>query len=925
MSVPPWSALSAQQWLSAFADPPPAFGPLALWLWNAAMDRELITRQLQMLREQGLYSVLLRAGKGLRLPFGSAEWHQRVAFAISEAARLGMAVWLHMDGPGSAGATLAAPETQAMESDEERLQGQELIRAEMAVSRAADWAQTFTEAAWPAETPVALLLARPDGSDVRDLTAFLPAPQKAPSLPVEDTAEGWRLIAFYRRPRPAEEAGALPLDFLSPQAADVYLRTRFAPYASLLQTPTGEALRGFVVGTPHLFVPVAVPSPADTGAVTAAGAIPWTADFPQQFARRKGYDLHTRLPALWEDMRDAPQVRGDYYEALSELMAERFYAPLRRWCADQGRPLATLAPLPDTLAGQTLLCGHPLTFLRALDVSGYAGAPNAQTASASAFPLPPSCTPSTQAASASVPLPGGTEMTAALAVAAAGSRPSLERGAFSLVGVEAGWGQALRDLKAQAEHCLVSGANRVILPICHAAAEGERRRGESSFPLFQNPCWPLFAAFAGQQRRLAYALAQGTRRAEIGLYYPLRAAWAALPPGQLASLAPDRLARQGEALSRTQDIFQQAYMLLRANQWEVALLDDHALLEAEVTEGALRLDGQTLRVIVLPDVRSLSLAVARRLRAFVESGGLVATVGSVPMRGTVGGDVVAQSLLASLFADGVPDLYGNRLRSQGSGWVARIPAGMGPLRALLAERVPARVRLTHRDPGIRHTHRAGPDFDLFFLACLPGERRGTVQATFLANGVPLRLDPETGLATRLIPLESAPERRTLPIDLSSGSALIAFVGEGLTGGATLAEQSVPLGAWTIGHGWAVTLAGTLLQTDLRPWAELGQPFFTGRAEYNVRLYVPSRQEVPYDLLLLDLGDVREWAQVWINGVRVGERLWPPYVLDITRYVGAGVNELQVIVGNTPANALLHEERVSGLLGPVTLRALQIPR
>ena len=91
---------------------------------------------------------------------------------------------------------------------------------------------------------------------------------------------------------------------------------------------------------------------------------------------------------------------------------------------------------------------------------------------------------------------------------------------------------------------------------------------------------------------------------------------------------------------------------------------------------------------------------------------------------------------------------------------------------------------------------------------------------------------------------------------------------------------------------------------------------------------------------LDLGDVRHWATVSVNG-REAARLWcPPYACDISGFVKPGENKLRVEVTTTIYNRLaidagkpenerttwtlcgpgkgapLHE---SGLLGPVTLR------
>ena len=94
-------------------------------------------------------------------------------------------------------------------------------------------------------------------------------------------------------------------------------------------------------------------------------------------------------------------------------------------------------------------------------------------------------------------------------------------------------------------------------------------------------------------------------------------------------------------------------------------------------------------------------------------------------------------------------------------------------------------------------------------------------------------------------------------------------------------------------------------------------------------------------MILELGDVRHTAEVFVNNRRVGARLWAPYEFDISPYVQKGLNSLRVRVSNLLANEMRwkrdetrmgdpwhrywHEDNiepealVSGLLGPVKVR------
>ena len=81
-------------------------------------------------------------------------------------------------------------------------------------------------------------------------------------------------------------------------------------------------------------------------------------------------------------------------------------------------------------------------------------------------------------------------------------------------------------------------------------------------------------------------------------------------------------------------------------------------------------------------------------------------------------------------------------------------------------------------------------------------------------------------------------------------------------------------------------------------------------------------------VILDLGEVKESAELWVNARRVGAQIWPPYSFDITRYVVAGRNDVRVIASNLLSNHMFWAEAgrrdkpgqvsPSGLLGPVRI-------
>ena len=54
-------------------------------------------------------------------------------------------------------------------------------------------------------------------------------------------------------------------------------------------------------------------------------------------------------------------------------------------------------------------------------------------------------------------------------------------------------------------------------------------------------------------------------------------------------------------------------------------------------------------------------------------------------------------------------------------------------------------------------------------------------------------------------------------------------------------------------------------------------------------------------LVLDLGKVDYFAEIWVNDSLVTFRPWPPFRSDITGYLHPGTNKISIVVANLLAN------------------------
>jgi hypothetical protein len=130
---------------------------------------------------------------------------------------------------------------------------------------------------------------------------------------------------------------------------------------------------------------------------------------------------------------------------------------------------------------------------------------------------------------------------------------------------------------------------------------------------------------------------------------------------------------------------------------------------------------------------------------------------------------------------------------------------------------------------------------------------------------------------------------------------------------------------------------------LSSWSDSSDPgvkYFSGTATYTKAIQAPADWFKSGEKLWLDLGDVKNLAQVSVNGSPYGILWKPPFRVDVTSALKPGANTLEIKVTNLWVNRLIGDEQPSvtkrctytamqfykadspllssGLLGPVLL-------
>ncbi|HEV2455141.1 MAG TPA: glycosyl hydrolase, partial [Verrucomicrobiae bacterium] len=179
----------------------------------------------------------------------------------------------------------------------------------------------------------------------------------------------------------------------------------------------------------------------------------------------------------------------------------------------------------------------------------------------------------------------------------------------------------------------------------------------------------------------------------------------------------------------------------------------------------------------------------------------------------------------------------------------------------------------------------------------------------------LVLPPQAGIGAAPEFEVQADADGSLVAKLWNNGSLVTTAADGKTLRADAADVPAPRevsGPWSVSFppGWGAPPSVTL--DKLISWTEHtndGVRYFSGTATYEKDLDIPADRLASGRELWLDLGNVKNFAQVSLNGRDYGVLWKPPFRVNITDAAKAGMNELVVKVTNLWPNRLIGDEQL----------------
>ncbi|MAT70974.1 MAG: glycoside hydrolase [Planctomycetaceae bacterium] len=732
-----------------------------------------------------------------------------------------------------------------------------------------------------------------DAAEILDLTDHL---QRDGTLQWNVPAGQWTILRLGysltgARNRPATPAGSgLEVDKLSRRHVSDY----YDAYATLLKQAIGDL---YGKRLDHWLV--------DSW---EAGTQNWTDEMIAEFTRRRGYDPTPYLPVLVgrvvESADASDRFAWDFRRTLADMIAENHYGTLRDRLAADGLQMYSEASgvsleIPeDTLLNKRYVdipMGefwvrdlHPrLMYLQ--DVRGAASAAHAY----------------------------GKRFVAAEAFTGGGYESPLS-------------------LKRVSDYWFAQGINRLVFHTsAHQPLDTLPGNAMVGTHLHRHITWaesarPVNEYFA----RICHMLQQGQPVVDVA--YLLDEGAPSTPPiwGAGTQPAPPEGYQHG---------FINADVLL--NRLEVA------------ADGRLVLpDGMSYRLLVLPNSRRMRPELLEKLHTLVAGGATVVgprPLASPSLMGQPATDRRVHELAESLWGD--LDGASRTVRYVGDGMVVWGRSLEQVLQRM--ELAPDFQWAGALDDQAAWTHRCIDGADIYYVSNLAA-RDVRWQTRFRVAGRAAELwRPDAGSATPAT-VVGGDGGSELTLTLAPHETLFVVFRNVATPRAVAhanpqsqrIELSAVEGPWNVSFPPDRGAPDQIQLTELASWTDHDAPgvrFFSGAATYAKTINAPEGWFAAGRRILLDLGEVRDLAQVAVNDQRF-PLLWkPPFRIDVTDALQPGANELQIVVTNQWTNRIVGdrqspaEQRVlpaaataspfgprelvdSGLLGPVRLFADDTP-
>ncbi len=841
--------------------------------WQHGESEELLADEVAKMHENGIHGFIVEARP--HPDFLSYGWWRDLTILLKEAKKRGMEMWIFDDGAYPSGH--GAGKIKALYPEALKIYMKEVHIDAIGPMKGA----SINIGYWIQEGESLLkviMAARADRFERLDERSLYDVTDQVMNGSLYmDIPEGeWRIFIIKKTRNGGENWTKDYVNPISEYAVQKYIDIIYEEHYKHFKEEFGQTIKGFFVDEPRFGNVAGYEEPLGK----AGNVLPYCDDLLEELSKEFGRDFSCYLPFLWS--RENPicsDVHYAYMNVVSRLFSENFIGQIGKWCRDHG--VKVIGHVVEDNAAHARLGYGPGHFFRSMEGFDAAG-----------LDIVYQIWPERMEGRFSTPFGylyseffywGLCKMASSAAHIDAAKNGVTMCEIFGAYG----WQEGLKLMKWLTDHACVRGIN-LLVPHAFSPKFPDEDCPPHFYARGNNPQWEYFHIWSEYANRVCHLLTDGCHIATAAVLYHAEAEW-------------------GGAY----EPFEKAVHALMAEQIDCDVIPADTLCKPEaikVQEGKLLICKEAYQVLIVPYAENISRKLLQTMINLAEAGLPVVFMNGTPKhiyyeeQGELLDKLKTQDNITVLsyetlpqwmrehdFVDVIPDQPDKYLRCchyQKDGRNIYFFTNE-------SKHHPIHVTMTIREKTKLLCYDAMAD-ECYILP---------TELVECGSSFELKLHPYESLFV----MEEAGERigdyHPLPLVLKGDERLLS---EGWT--IQIAENKKMDKA----IGWDGRLKNLAEQVCL--------PHYSGKITYT-NTFDLTAEELS-GKAYLDLGEVYEISEVWLNDIPLGVRICPPYAYNLTGILKEH-NTLRVDVtntyvrekGNNVFDASLPQEP-SGLIGPV---------
>ena len=322
--------------------------------------------------------------------------------------------------------------------------------------------------------------------------------------------------------------------------------------------------------------------------------------------------------------------------------------------------------------------------------------------------------------------------------------------------------------------------------------------------------------------------------------------------------------------------------------------------------------GMSYKVLFLDkNVKRMSLAVLRKIAELAKKGAVICGTKPEIPASLLDSQKEFNDLINQIWNSNRPNVYDEAVSLQ---------------EALQSQGIQPDVTLV--DDSIRFVHRTLPTAEIYWVNNSSNQAKHVELSFRVSDKLPEVWHPETG-EKEAVSYKMLDDRTVVTLDLVQQDAVFVI----FSGKAKEREVVLPKlekkevlaidGSWNVSYQEKRGAPQSIVMEQLTDFSlskDAGVKYFSGTASYQKEFEVPDSLYNADATYYLDLGEVRNMAEVFVNGQNMGFFWKSPYIVPVTS-LQKGKNKLEIKVTNQWVNRLIGDAQ-PGVKEKITYTAVQ---